>query len=711
MTNTTGKLMWQIIFFLILLSNILLFAQDESHSDSQFPLGTFLRLSPTNSAGYSSLKNSGLNTVIQYGNSNTFEWLKDFNVIAENTAGPNDIINHYAMGYYTRWEAEKDQSDANRTGLLHSNGKSAEWKNKNCWSTIGTSGNISKLVYGPHYRQDKKYRQNYYPNTFVNYTARFRLALDYDPNKTKSGASVCVIKVVYKYTELFNTKPASWKVQEKVLATKTLKVKQFPKSGDFENFELNYSYENMLESKPASSNYLDKYENNGIQFQVDWLDTDSELYIDYIEVFDDKIWKKFLQNPEIESKRIKDYTKRHLKYSNLKYWYACDEPNTIDSFTPLRIVDSLVSSEGGPPVVTEFYPPWDVNVNGDAFLEKYYQMAKPQQLMIDVYPISPDSDPPISVRLESLRKVFALAHKQKSGFWYVAQAFGWKQANGNWCIWKKPSEAEFKALIMLALSHGSKGIMTWAYPTRHYTKDTRCGGNFYEVGLVDKNFKPTKLFNVIKNNLSPRLQGKLGKKLLNLNYTGKYINISNDRNISSTSNEYDFLSVEKSGNQYHWHAGFFEGNDQPDNRYFLLVNLNVKSSAAAKLEIDNDTEYHNLSFRDVEGGLKTAEMTIGYSDVGTSNINVSAGEGYLFQVAPVVKYGGSLIYDEAINENCKLKGEMIIRNKATLTINSDYFVDGNIVVEEGKIEYGENGKIHYINRDRIRIKEAEYRSK
>ncbi|MBT8379150.1 MAG: hypothetical protein KJN64_07960 [Ignavibacteria bacterium] len=687
-----------IILFTIFLSNFLVFAQEETASDSQFPLGTFLRLSANSEIGYAALKNSGLNTVIQYGNSNTFEWLKDFNVIAENTADPQDLINHYAMGYYTKWEAEESQQDEKRTGLLHSSGKSTQWNNKSCWSTIGTRGKILKLVYGPHYRQDKKYRQHYYSNTFVNYTARFRLALDYNQNKTQSNESVCVIKVVYKYTELFKSKPGTWKVREKVLSAKTLKINEFPENGNFENFELNYSYGNMLESKPSTSNYLDKNENNGIQFQIDWLDPEGELYLDHIEVFDSKIWKKFLNDPETESKRLKEYARRYFKYSNLKYWYACDEPNTIDSFTPLRMIDSLITSIGGPPVITEFYPPWDVNVNGDVFMKKYYEMVKPQQLMIDIYPISPNTNPSLQVRLESLRKVFALAHNQKPGFWYVAQAFGWQQANGNWCIWKKPTEAEFKALVMLALSHGAKGIMTWAFPTRDYTKDTRCGGKYTEIGLVDKNFRPTKLYNVIRTNISPRLNGNLGITLLDLRYTGEFININNLGNTPSTSSNQDYLTIDRSGRKYHWHAGFFEKKDQPDIKYFMLTNLYVKSNVAAQLEISNKTEFKNLSFKDVEGKLADAQETVGFNSSKKIYVNVPAGEGYLFQLAPAVKYGGNLIYDEDINENITLEGNLIIKNNATLKINSDYYVKGKIATENGKIEYGKNGVIHYLNK-------------
>jgi hypothetical protein len=693
--------MQYIILISIFLSNILLFAQEESHSDSQFPLGTFLRLPPDNPTGYQSLHKSDFNTVIQHVNSNTLEWLKDYDVIVENGASPDDIINHYATGYYTKWDAEKNRSNERRTGLKHRFGLPKKWKNSSCWSSMGLRGRglVPSLVYGPNYRQDKKYRQMYYKNQYVNYTASFRMALDNSLNKTSPDENVCVIKVVYKYTELYNTEPATWKVRDQVLASKTLKVKHFLKNGEFKDFELSYSYEDMIENKAADIRHIDKHEKNGIQFQVDWLDPIADLYIDFIEVYDNKVWIDFIKNREAAAKRVKDYTKKHLKYKNIKYWYACDEPNAIDAFTPMYIVDSLVRDAGGPPMITEFYPPWDVNVNGDVFMEKYHEMVRPQQLMIDYYPVSAQSNPPWNVRLESLRKIFALAHSTQPGFWYVAQAFGWQTIKNDWCIWRKPTKAEFKVLVMLALAHGSKGIMTWAYPTRHYTTDSRCGGNFYERGIVDEKFNPTELWHVINNDLAPRLYGKLGKNLLNLNYSGNFINIGNQGKNISTKNEFDYLSIEKSDKRYHWHAGFFEQKNQPDNKHFLLTNLDVNSSVTAKLEISNTTDFHNVSFRDVEGRLTAVEKTIGYNSSIANSVNVPAGEGYLFQVAPVVKYGGRLIYDEAINENLTLKGNMIIENNATLTVNSEYYVDGNIEIKDGKIEYGEHGKIHYLNYD------------
>jgi len=81
---------------------------------------------------------------------------------------------------------------------------------------------------------------------------------------------------------------------------------------------------------------------------------------------------------------------------------------------------------------------------------------------------------------------------------------------------------------MLALAHGSKGIMSWAFPTRHYTSVTRCGGNFYERGLLDGNdpsSNPTPLGYYWKDFVIPRLKGNFGTTLLKLDYTGDYINV------------------------------------------------------------------------------------------------------------------------------------------------------------------------------------------
>lgn len=82
-----------------------------------------------------------MNTIVQYADETTRSLLSGLNVIANNTKGPaeGDWIQHYATGYYSKWESEQNQTDPNRVGVKHKYGNIANWKGKQCWSTIGLS--------------------------------------------------------------------------------------------------------------------------------------------------------------------------------------------------------------------------------------------------------------------------------------------------------------------------------------------------------------------------------------------------------------------------------------------------------------------------------------------------------------------------------------------------------------------------------------------
>ena len=71
------------------------------------------------------------------------------------------------------------------------------------------------------------------------------------------------------------------------------------------------------------------------------------------------------------------------------------------------------------------------------------------------------------------------------------------------------------------------------------------------------------------------------------------------------------------------------------------------------------------------------------------------GEGRLYRVSPVVLHGGRLLYDENAYGGQELTDDMIIENGATLTIYDEYVANANIIVKNGSIVTGENGKIHF----------------
>lgn len=89
--------------------------------------------------------------------------------------------------------------------------------------------------------------------------------------------------------------------------------------------------------------------------------------------------------------------------------------------------------------------------------------------------------------------------------------------------------------------------------------------------------------------------------------------------------------------------------------------------------------YDNYRFRNIEGIFDTTFNNNGI----TKLITYPAGEGYLYQVAPVIKYGGRLIYNETIASTTTLTDEMVIENGAELLINSIYNVNRNIRIKAG----------------------------
>jgi hypothetical protein len=179
--------------------------------------------------------------------------------------------------------------------------------------------------------------------------------------------------------------------------------------------------------------------------------------------------------------------------------------------------------ETGIPIITEFYPYWthDGLINGEDFLQQWYDIAQPEKLMIDYYPFSP-LYPFRFLDAELLRLRFQKCYELQPGFWYSAQAFSYTLGeNGPEVIWRFPSNEEFNATIMLGLAHGMQGIELFSY-----TSFGNLDGTITK-GIVDnregKPFTKSNLWHHLDGSLIPRLKGKLGKTLMELDYTGNYI--------------------------------------------------------------------------------------------------------------------------------------------------------------------------------------------
>jgi hypothetical protein len=84
------------------------------------------------------------------------------------------------------------------------------------------------------------------------------------------------------------------------------------------------------------------------------------------------------------------------------------------------------------------------------------------------------------------------------------------------------------------------------------------------------------------------------------------------------------------------------------------------------------------------------------------------GEGYLYELAPVIKYGGRLLYSEATQPEMILSDDMTIENGAILTISGTYYAEANITIKNGSIIKGNNGKIQFAEGKRLFIEGVGY---
>jgi len=260
-----------------------------------------------------------------------------------------------------------------------------------------------------------------------------------------------------------------------------------------------------------------------------------------------------------------------------------------------------------------------------------------------------------------------------------------------------PDTTEFNASVMLALAHGAKGLMLFSFESFNEVKGI--------VNNNQKNFTKSHLWYLLKNSIIPRLKGKFGKKLMELDYTGNYIQYFNVNNKQSTPSQentkVDFLTLSFSqtrSERMNWHCGIFSKPKHPDDKYFLLTNiytLDDRRDINIQLKVSG-TEYKNFRLRNIEDNFDTT-----FTSQFTSKYNFSRGDGYLYQVAPVVKYGGKLLYSEATKDGMELTDDLIIQNGAVLTINGNYYAKANIIVKNGKVSYKNKGKIHFAQNKRL----------
>jgi len=384
----------RIIICLLLFSAITI-AQESP--PEEFPLGTQIGADHfMNPEMRDTLAAVGLNTLYNYAYDDRKALLEDYNLIPQNGSNEYDRIYYYTTSFYSKWEAEQNltNEDTARIGFKHKAGTQAYWydpelnENVLCWSTEGLSAPACSLMYGPHYRQEKRYKR--WGKPIVKYVVRFKMALS-NPQSVPDNEDVCKIKVVFRYKDLRDDEH-----YDVPFISRRLKISDFNTDSSFkyiyfdEEPELRwYEYpdslrgpaklDQIIEPPAGTFSYVDYESFTGIMYWVDWLRNDNKcnLYIDYVELYDNDGWKDYIERPFQTSNFIKSYAdsfKTILRWDNIIYWAGVDEPSNIDTYTPVHIVDSLIRSDPvfAPPVATVFNATWTWERTVNAWTRRYF---------------------------------------------------------------------------------------------------------------------------------------------------------------------------------------------------------------------------------------------------------------------------------------------------------------------------------------------------
>jgi hypothetical protein len=682
--------------FFLLISFLMSFTSVKSQND-KFPIGLFSAnsadpsITSTSTAYYNLMKELGANWLIIQPDTATKQRYKTdgINIISLKDEKVNEIPNyiyHYTGGYYKKWCAKDGIPPSNKTGLKqHSTVGTLVG---NYWTSINTQ-TLGVLLDGPNYRQDKIYRNgiDQYAGLPIVYTVKIRYKLDEIEVPPLKEKDVCKIFVEYKYdkdgpltkplkTEFITTNDATGEFLEK---TFTYNLSYFTDTyGD--------GAQKLIENGDIGD-FNDNGPGHGLNIELDYLG-ESKIYIDYIEVYDNQIGVVIRDEPSTVSSNINDYITAMSSRlpSTFKYWYSLDEPQTIDNYYPYNFVNNILKNTlSSKPIITTYYPTWGGIRNGDSAITKFIEEVEVDQFMYYYYPIFLkhwDTVYKVNgsiIELNVARAILQQAHLSSPNFWYTVQAHGFIN-KGNWDK-RTPHPNELSAQVMLGLAHGAKGIF-------YYNFYSYQSGTSEHFSLLDLNYNRSDRFIIIRDELKPRFEGEFGRTLLNLDYTGDFIRYYRSLPLVEATVEFpenNYLTISEampSTHSFNYHIGLMEETNKPDNKHFLIANLICPPgyNRTARLTISDDYNFTNIGIKNIG---ESYSNTFNGNNQFQFDLIIPPGDGYLFQVAPVLKYGGNLVYDDTVNAAITLSEPMTIKPNADLVVEALYNIASDIYVEDG----------------------------
>ncbi len=664
---------------------------------------------------YSIVKPLGFNTVIQravvsipeINQVSNFDSLKYFPYIFALNDSVIDAVSHpsnadwvyyFSNALYSRWIPGENIIPylSTEIGLKQKFGPTL----RDGVSTGTDTVNINTIfIDGPNHSQYKNYvyTNKYLTNDLIYYTAVFRLK---KIQNTGPGDEVCKVQAVAKRGA------DSTILAEKVITKSDL-------GSEYKEISLDYNYGVLQEAARGRGDLQlppttllpgieveDSYLSEGtrIQLRVVWLGN-AEIALKDVEVFDQKIWKYFfIENQANRDSRITQYLSKFAGLQpNLKYFFTLDEPHSLDSYHPIKILQTVLDSLGSPvALLTHFYPGWNNTRESDNSLGSWYKYVNPRKLSYWYFPFDTSE--------ESANGLYFYGHTLKAAaeldphFWATVQTWGYKDSQGVYHTYRSPSPAEVSAQSLYALSFGAKGIFYEPFYSYGSWRGSESDGEPTIVeGIVDHNFNPRDIYYKILE-LNSRMRGDLGKNLVRMKHSD-FVRITNEYGRDTTTTSSIGLMPGDPAFKYTFHAGILTDTLNPSYLNFLLLNLHVNNSRMVGTIIRKPLEYSNYRFQSVDpAGLM--DSTITGND--TLFITLSAGDGGLFRLSPALREGGSIWASDTIkistilNDYLRVMGgsRLVVEDNIIYEVNDTLeFRDSSGVENSGYINVGENGEI------------------
>lgn len=669
-----------------------------------------------------------------------FKIIPDQN-IEEIVGEGHNLINRYTEAKFSVWQAEETPEEDGLATLVMNKTYTVKAEGDTVIRTIADFiPKNTELINGPQYWQEASYFSVKPPPPVPNvieYTADFVLKIEeLIPSIANPADTICLLQVTASWIDVSPITGEWDTLGYHVVDSLVVLFGDFTTTNQWQNFLLNYDLTNLPDSfynnlggkmiNPPSPPSWDPNQRNTVQnveYKIIWQGNaqNVRLYVDKVTLSDERglLLQESSTKDQIRLMLEADYITQDYE-NKISGWIGLDEPGSIDNFEPIRIIHELLENHsGGARLWISLGGSWNGRY-GDAKnpskgqqlqkVKEFFKRVKNANVLQNFYPFDyPCTDTTSDsycqgddyrvINIKTMADSFYAQFNQFPGAYWGASIQVGQVPD---LYYRDNRRHEFLYQTNLALLYGAKVISPWIIFGSPNQQDGRSA-------LIDfissNNFNFTDKYYTLKDTLYPRLSGLMGKTIKNLKNTNHFLGIDArvDPENYSPYEYVDFIKATGGLNDVCFvELGFFDETQFPDKKYFMPLNRYYSTLHNMRIGLRALTGYINWDVTEYTDS--TSFTVIPNNNKAEFIVDIYPGDAKLYSVAPVVKYGGTLIADEIAGDGMILNEDMIIDNGAVLSVYQNYTAKGNIIVEDGSIINLGNGKINFQNGKKLIVR-------